>query len=73
MEVLEGACKLVEYPENPGHLDTDHARASYPEGLPPKMDFPGLAIVRKKSTPVRNTSALVNNEPWLFFSSFSLS
>lgn len=73
MEVPAGACKLSEYPENPSQLDKDHARASYPEGLPSIMDFPGLAIVRKKSTPVRNTSVLVTNDPWLFFSIFSMS
>ena len=66
MEVPEGACKLADYPDKPSQLDTDHGRASYP-------DVPGLAIVRKKSTPVRNTSALVTTEPWFFFSSFSMS
>ena len=73
MEVPEGACKLADYPDNPSQLDTDHGRASYPDGLPPRMDFPGLAIVRKMSTPVRITSALVTTDPWFFFSSFSMS
>ena len=72
MEVPEGACKLSEYPDHPSQLDTDHGRASYPEGLPSKMDFPGLAIVRKKSTPIRNTSALVTNDPWLLLNIFSM-
>lgn len=64
MDVPNGALKLLNYPDHPKYLDKDHFAASYPDGPPVQIEFPGFALIRKKHSPVRNTSSLVSTDPW---------